>query len=400
MERNLTRYPAYATAFSAHFWLPVFFLYFQSHLSVAEVLRLEALYYLAVVVTEVPSGYFSDAIGRRITLIIAAASVTLAHAFFFFGDGFALFAVGQVLLATGMAFNSGTNTALHFDTLARLGRSEEYDQREARVSRLTFLGSGVAALAGGAAASFGLHYAYALSLAGGLVALGCAISMKEPHHDGKTAPLTLGDFHGKVFRALGELRQPALCWLSAYGVIMIILNHLPYEFYQPWLDRLLQGPSFLEGATPISSGIVTLITMLIASQVAGRSIYIRDRIGLVPTLLLGTALQALILAAMAAFIHPLIVFLILLRSCPRAIMTAPRNAAVNPLIDEEHRATYLSLESLAGRLAFSITLWSLAGVGDLDNDLRAVLWVSTAIAVTGFLVLALSAAPLMKKKPL
>jgi len=400
MERNLTRYPAYATAFSAHFWLPVFFLYFQSHLTVAEVLRLEALYYLAVVITEVPSGYFSDAIGRRVTLIIAAASVTLAHAFFFFGDGFAPFAVGQVLLATGMAFNSGTNTALHFDTLARLGRTKEYDQREARVSRLTFLGSGVAALAGGAAASFGLHFAYALSLAGGLVALGLAISMKEPHHDGETSPLTLGAFHGKVFRAVRELRQPTLCWLSAYGVIMIILNHLPYEFYQPWLDRLLQGPTLLEGATPISSGVVTLITMLIASQVAGRSIHIRNRIGLVPTLLLGTALQALILAAMAAFVHPLVVLLILLRSCPRAIMTAPRNAAVNPLIDEEHRATYLSLESLAGRLAFSVTLWSLAGVGNLDNDLRAVLWVSTAIAATGFLVLALSAIPLMKKKPL
>ena len=45
--------------------LPVFFLYFSSHLSLSEVLRLEALYCLAVVVLEAPSGYFSDRVGRR-----------------------------------------------------------------------------------------------------------------------------------------------------------------------------------------------------------------------------------------------------------------------------------------------------------------------------------------------
>ncbi|MCF6287194.1 MAG: MFS transporter [Candidatus Hydrogenedentes bacterium] len=397
MERNLRLYPAYATAFAAHFWLPVFFLYFQSHLTVAQVLRLEALYYFAVVLTEVPSGYFSDVIGRRITLILAAASVCVAHGLFFFGSSFSHFAAGQIFLAIGMAFNSGTNTALHYDTLARLDRTKEYDQREARVARLAFLGSGVAALLGGVVATFGLRNAYALSFAGGLAALALATAMKEPnrHTDGQR--LSVFAFRLEIGQALRELRQPALRWLSAYVVIMIVLNHLPYIFYQPYLDQLLQGPTIVDGATPLSSGTVTFITMIVAAYIAGRSIWLRDRLGLVPTLLLGTALQTLIIAAMALIIHPLIVFLILLRSCPRAIMTAPRNAAINPLIQEEHRATYLSLESLVGRLAFSAVLWGLATLGGPDSDLRAILLTATAIAVVGLIGLLISARAFKKQ---
>ena len=399
MTRNLQLYPAYATAFAANFWLPVFFLYFQSQLSVAQVLRLEALYYLAVVFLEVPSGYFSDAVGRRVTLMIAATSLVFAHALFFLGDSFYYFAAGQILLAGGMAFNSGTNTALHYESLVRLGRAEEFDQREARVAKFTFLGSGVAALVGGLVATGALRYAYGLSFLGALIALGLAAAMVEPSQHSGGRKLGIDGFRRGVFAALRELKHPALRWLTAYGIIMIVLNHLPYEFYQPYLDQLLTGSNILENSTPLSSGIITLITMVIAGQIAGRSIAIRDRLGLAPTLLLGTALQTLIIAVMAFVVHPAVLLLIVLRSCPRAIMTAPRNAAVNPLIAEDHRATYLSLESLAGRLAFSATLYGLASLGDDGSALHRALVAATLIAVMGFGIL-WATSPWLKKTPL
>ena len=398
-ERNLTLYPAYAAVFAAHFWLPVFFLYFQSHFTLADVLRLEAIYYFSVVLLEVPSGYFSDVIGRRITLIIAAASTAAAHALFCFSEAFALFAVAQALLATGIAFNSGTDTALHHDTLAGLGRAEEYGAREARVAHWTFRGSGLAALLGGLAAALDLRYAYALSLLGALAGLALAFSMVEPDAPDRDRRLALRGFAVQVYQALQALRQPALCWLSGYAVLMVVLNHLPYEFYQPYLEALLGARGLETAATPALSGAVTLVTMLIAGQVAGRSIRLRDRIGLARTLLLGTALQAAIIAAMAFFIHPIMVGLILLRSCPRALMTAPRNAAIAPLIQPRYRATYLSLESLAGRLAFAGVLWGLATLDTPeDAGLGPILKAATAIAAIALLVL-IATAGLLKKEP-
>ena len=146
----------------------MFFLFFQSHFTLADVLRLEAIYYFAVVLLEVPSGYFSDAVGRRVTLIIAALSTAAAHALFLFSDTFLFFAAAQILLAGGIAFNSGTDTALHYDTLAALNRKAEYGEREARVAGWSFRLSGIAAPAGGLGAALDLRIAYALSLAGAL----------------------------------------------------------------------------------------------------------------------------------------------------------------------------------------------------------------------------------------
>ena len=79
IERNVRLYPLYQAFFNAYFWLPVFFLYFSKHFSLAQVLQLEAIYYLAVVSLEVPSGYFSDVIGRRPTLLTSSSNVIAPH---------------------------------------------------------------------------------------------------------------------------------------------------------------------------------------------------------------------------------------------------------------------------------------------------------------------------------
>ena len=129
LERNVRLYPRYQILFNLYFWIPVFFLYFSEFLPLGQVLRLEAIYYTTVVVLEVPSGYFSDRFGRRRTLLVSSTALATSYTLFFFGSGFADFAAAQVCLAAGMAFNSGTDTALHFDSLAALGRGEEYARR-------------------------------------------------------------------------------------------------------------------------------------------------------------------------------------------------------------------------------------------------------------------------------
>ena len=106
MERNLRRYPLYQGLRSLLFWLPVFFLYFSSVLPVDQVLRLEAIYYMGVVLLEVPSGYFSDRVGRRLTLLIAAGCWVAGCALFTVSDSWWPFVAAQLLLAAGMAQSS------------------------------------------------------------------------------------------------------------------------------------------------------------------------------------------------------------------------------------------------------------------------------------------------------
>ena len=112
----------YRASADAMAWLPVFFLYFSEKLTLPEVLVLESVYYLAVVLTEVPSGYLSDTLGRRRTLLLSGIALLVAYLCFLLSPQFAGFAAGQVLLALSIAFRSGTDTAFHYESLQALNR--------------------------------------------------------------------------------------------------------------------------------------------------------------------------------------------------------------------------------------------------------------------------------------
>lgn len=387
LERNVRLYPAYAGVSAAHFWLPVFFLYFARRLPLGDVLRLEAIYYAGVVLLEVPSGYFSDSVGRRATLLISALALVASYAVFFFADGFAMLAAGQLALATGLAFRSGTDVSFHFDSLACLEREDEFGAREARVGRNVFLVGALGALLGGASAAFGLRWAYALSFLGALVQTVFALVFREPPRRVRDEPLARGI--GTQMRAcVGYLRDRRLLWLFAFAVFMTIVNHVPYEFALPYLERLGGSLGLPGRGTPLVTGLYTAAAMAVGGFFAARSIRIRDRLGLWWTLLTAAALQTLVIGAMAAVVHLAIVPLILLRTAPRGLMTAPLNAAVAPALARRHRATFLSLQSLAGRLAFSGTLLLLGAAADgAGRELAAPLRGAAALAAAGFLAL-------------
>lgn len=55
LERTVRLYPWYALAFNAYFWMPVFVLYFLRHMSLADVLRLEAIFKYSNVRGSAPS---------------------------------------------------------------------------------------------------------------------------------------------------------------------------------------------------------------------------------------------------------------------------------------------------------------------------------------------------------
>lgn len=380
LDRNVRLYPWYALSFNAYFWMPVYVLYFLQHMPLATVLRLEAIYYLGVVILEVPSGYFSDRFGRRPTLLLAALFLLFAYVLFFLGDSFGVFAIAQVLLAAGLAFNSGTDTSLHYDSLASMGREAEYDQREAVASRNMLLASGLAGLLGGAVAMAGLRYAYLLSAAAALASLGIAIAMREPVSQDKRQ---LPPNPAKQFAlCLSLLKDRTLAWTFAFVITMTVLNHVPYEFYQPYIRLALDRIDSMGNNTPITAGLHMGLVMIIASFFAARSIKFRDRVGYSTAMLSTTALQLLIIVAMGLFLHPLILLLVLLRSVPRALMSAPVNAVVAPRVAADQRATFLSLQSLAGRLAFSGFLIAISFANAVEGTTTSWTALSTGLKIS------------------
>ena len=125
------------------------FLYFLARLPLVQVLQLEAIYYACVVLLEVPSGWFSDRIGRRPTLLISkAAHLVSALLFAASGEGdFVLLAAAQLFLAAGFAFTSGTDATFLHDTLQSPPASGTSVWRPGQP--IGFLASAMAAALGG-----------------------------------------------------------------------------------------------------------------------------------------------------------------------------------------------------------------------------------------------------------
>jgi len=95
---------------------------------------------------------------------------------------------------------------------------------------------------------------------------------------------------------------------------------------------------------------------------------------------------------MASFLHALVLVFMLVRSVPSAISRPVVNAVIHDRLSSRIRATYFSMQSLAGRLAFSVTLfvacWSVAENESLTFD-------GMSSILGGFAILALCLAPLL-----
>ncbi len=199
----------------------------------------------------------------------------------------------------------------------------------------------------------------------------------------------------QIVLCLELIRQPTLRWLLAFGVVMIFLNHVPWEFFQPYLHLLGADFEFSADKTPLVSGIYTAMTMILAAVFAKYSMRIRNRVGLLPVLFFALLLQTLLISLMGFILSATIAMAVLLRSAPRAIMTAPMNAAMAPRIPTEARATWFSIQSMLGRFAFAAWLSVLSRLTDGGEtaswvELSPLLQKSSLVAVIGGLILFLS----------
>lgn len=399
--------------------MPVFFLYFVERTGFDQALTLAAIYYLAVVILEIPSGYLSDRVGRRPVLLMSCACLLLASAGFVLATAWWTLAICQTLLAGAMAFRSGSDSALLHDSLAALGRTSEYGAREAQARTVSQLALAASCLLGGGLGSVDLRLPYAFGALAAFVALLLVWSMREPPSDDavetgsgdssgaattanpaaesaarSTASSAAGASpdddaaRGALARGLGD---PLLRWLLLWYVLAFCLAHVSYEFYQPWI-RLLGDTDigrWLAGGdkAPVVSGVTSAVVMVGGALGAMVSMRLAARMRLSSLLLLANILQLIIIVSLAVALHPVLLLFIFGRNFAMSMTHAPVLAAIAPRVRSRHRATWLSIQSFVGRLGFSVVLFVLSGHVDaaLDWPSLSRVLLSTA-AVSGLLV--------------
>lgn len=353
MTRNVALYPWFKFLQNLIFWQAVWFLFFQSKLSAAEALLLYAIYDVATTALEVPSGYMSDRLGRRPTLIAAAIAGCAGAGLIALGDGFAAFAFAQVLLGASAAFASGTDNALLYESLDVSGRSGEVELHETRAWQFTLTALALSAFLGGVIAQF--SYALAFAAAACAMAAACFIAFQfhEPSSDKHRDGHAPADTQWRLFRqAMG---QPVLVWLFSLSVLMYGFSHIPFVFGQPFISEALNTAGW-QAEAPLVSGSVSALMMLVSVMASFFAIRLRQRIGLPAILMLAFGLQVALIATLAATNSLFAIAVLFLRMVPNSLSRPFIIARMQPLLSDAGRATFLSVQSFGGRLLFAATL--------------------------------------------
>ena len=79
-----------------------------------------------MVVMEIPSGYFADVFGRKLSVVLGGVLFLVSMVMFAVGDSFWIFVLAEVIGGLGLSFHSGANEALAYDTLLEMGEERRY----------------------------------------------------------------------------------------------------------------------------------------------------------------------------------------------------------------------------------------------------------------------------------
>lgn len=345
--------------------MPVFFLFFIERVSLGDAVLLGSAYYFSVFILEVPSGYCSDRYGRRPTLILASILTVIACVLFAVANTFAVLFAAQILLAAGIAFQSGSDSALLFDSLSALNREQEYTARESDAQKWSMTALACSCLAGGALGVIDLRLAYVVAMLAALVAVYLCVLFVEPpvEEDARTT-----GFITQLRNTLGYFANPVLSWVLGFFIVGYSLEHIPYEFYQPYVKLLGQNGEagwLADSSAPMISAVVISISMFGGAIGAALSQRLIDNVGLRVLLLASIAVQVIIVAGLSLVLHPIMLVLVMFRNFSMSMARGPMLGAVAPHVSSAQRATFLSVLSLAGRAAFSgvLVMLSLLVVG-------------------------------------
>lgn len=348
---EILRYYAFRAGQSAAFTLPVHVLFFQSRgLSLLEIGAIEALYTVAVVALEAPTGYVGDRIGRRRTMIAGTVLSAVGVVGFLLARSLAGFALVVFVRAVAGAFRSGAQGAWLYETLAGDAEAASFARVSGRANAVGLATLAAASLLGAAAYAVDHAAPFLLEGAAGAVAVGVLVGMDEPD---RTADDDADAFDPQAVltavrrtmatRAVGPLVL-AVGLLAAVGNTMQFYLQ-PVAVATPWLSPARLGPLYA-GLTLVSAGV------------SARAGWLHDRLGVRGWFLTGPPLLAvgLLLVPIApALALPVFV----LRAGVSDATTPLFNQYLNDRTDRA-RATVLSAAS-AVRALFTAPLNLLGG---------------------------------------
>ena len=215
--------------------MPVVVLFYQDNgMGMQEIFVLKAIYSVAIVALEIPSGWMADIWGRKKTLILGSILGSSGVLIYCFSYGFLAFAVAEIILGIGHSFVSGADSAMLFDSLKADNKTEKYTREEGRITSVGNFAEAFAGILGGFLAAISLRTPFYYQFVVASIAIPASFILIEPAYKTSEHTYSLKKFAiniGNTFRKNQDLRIAIL--LSAItGTATLTFAWLVQPFFK------------------------------------------------------------------------------------------------------------------------------------------------------------------------
>jgi MFS family permease len=379
-RRNFRLMLAYQVSQHTPLYWPYMFLFITSArgLPASDFGLLKSIYYFSVMAAEVPLGVVADRLGRRTTLLLGALANASGCALYAAGEGFAAFAVAELLFALTTALQSGADSALLFDAFAEDGRTAEFPRAMGTLEAAGLAGATAAfAVAGLLVVDGDPTPTYVATGVLSLVGVAAAFALHEPP---RVTTLRVRQHVAAAFRDLAHV--PGLAATLVYAALV-------YSSIRA-ANALVWNPVLGEAGIPIASfGALAAVATLLGALGAWRADAWRQRFGSVTLAFavagsLAAMYGGLALAPGGTWAAPLLVSHGFALGVTPVILADLMNRRIHV---SERRATLLSFESLANRGFYGLIVYGAASALG-DRSLSTVLAGFAAVCVVALVLAA------------
>jgi len=216
---------------------------------------------LSSALLEVPTGIFSDLIGRKKTLIFGAFAGTLSIIFYAIGGNYFFLVIGAVFEGLSRALYSGNNTALLYDTLAKTQEQTEYSTFLGKTSSMFQIALAVSAIAGSIVANWSFSWVMWLSVIPQIICIIIGFKISEPQAQSQKSSNVF--IHTK--KAIKHfIKNKQLRLLSLASIIGYALGESSYQFRSAFVNLL--WPLWAVGAAQALSNIGAAISFYFSGK--------------------------------------------------------------------------------------------------------------------------------------
>ncbi len=346
LKENIRLFLAWKATRSSLLWIPVFTLFYLAMgMSYTQILLVPVIVGLAQLLFEMPSGILADLAGRRYALFFGGAFWTASFYVLLIARGINAIFVSAALFGVALAFLSGSESAILYDTLKALKREKEYKRIAGKAFSYQLVGMALGSLLGAPiTAAYGFSTTLIIVFGISSLTTFLPIFMREPPRSQESKRNFFTHLKSGVRFAA---HHPTVRSLTLYVGLFTTLLVMSFRLFQPVL---------LESRIPVHLfGLVYAVLIMLSAMAAWNAERMERVLGERASLLLIPGALLLNFLPLAHYRGWGVPILLMLSETMWGFLKPVTEEYLNRHISSSHRATVLSLSGFsAGIFTFLI----------------------------------------------